>query len=230
MFEPVSIKVLRLLKSSSERLTQKDIADNIKEEQEYVNRALKKLAQIGVITREAELYYYKTIPRNDEFSGKMFKLYDKVVKKPFLIRGLLSIIPFRANAFFEILESEGFDREELNAFLEEDIKSGYVRRIRVIYIEREVSERSLSSLFRLYLRGRFLSLNEYEELKEVCNNSGIPLLEEDHLLGRYPPELANPALEYLKKENLRIEDRIREERAHMHRLSLRDGRVRNDEI
>ena len=46
-----------------------------------------------------------------------------------LIRGLLHQAPLQMNDFLSLLETEGYDREEIRSLLEEDITNGYVKKV-----------------------------------------------------------------------------------------------------
>jgi hypothetical protein len=91
----------------------------------------------------------------------------------------------------KILEEDGFDKRELNEFIEQEIRNGYLRRLRIAYIG-----------IRLYLFPRYipsywfhqlkiLDQDENEALKQKCRD--LELHEENYLLAQYSPELANPA-------------------------------------
>ncbi len=78
MFEPVSVKVLKLLKSDPRRLSPSLIADSIREEPKYVNRALGKLVEQDVLIEEGDFIATSSPPimRNSaqSYSSSMIKL------------------------------------------------------------------------------------------------------------------------------------------------------------
>jgi len=220
MFEPVLVKILKFLKSEPRKQSPAFIADSIREELRYVNTALKELVTRGVVVEEEGLFYYKSTPRNEELSRKMFVLYDKLLKRPLLIRGILSFTPVRESSFFSILEDEGLGREQTEAFLKEEIRRGYVRKVRMMYVERHSLCTSLAPFFRLLQRKGYLDHEEYKQLKERCKELGIPFTEEEYLVGRYPPELSQPAQEYLRKDKERLIDLLRDEGLRLRSLGL----------
>lgn len=79
MFEPVSVKILKLLKSNPRKLPRGLIADSIGEELKYVNRALQKLVEKDMVIEEGGHYSYKLTVANEELSAKLFQLYDRVI-------------------------------------------------------------------------------------------------------------------------------------------------------
>lgn len=206
---PTVVKVLKCLRDGKGGKTEEEISDSIKEGEYYVSEALERLVKEDIIAREGKLYHYNATPRAEDFSGKMFKLYEKVIQKlhkEWLVRGLLSSTPshypLRESTLVEVLEREGFDTEETSTFLAQEIEQGYIEKSKIVFMG---TKPSAIPPFRFCSRVRFTTLDEYEELKEEGKNSGLAIYEEDYLKGNYPPEVANPALEYLKRRRKEME-------------------------
>ena len=80
--EPVLLKSLKSLRATSDLLTERDIAQRVKEDQIYVAKALEKLIQRDIVTKNGEFYHYQNTPINEDFYQKILAVYDKVTKKP----------------------------------------------------------------------------------------------------------------------------------------------------
>jgi DNA-binding IclR family transcriptional regulator len=78
---PSLVKILRYLRNSRTGKTYADIIRGVPETQEFVDRALAKLVEEGVITEEGELYYYRPTPKAEEVSRKMFTIYEEVARR-----------------------------------------------------------------------------------------------------------------------------------------------------
>ncbi|MDI6806890.1 MAG: hypothetical protein QMD14_03725 [Candidatus Aenigmarchaeota archaeon] len=137
--EPPLVKTLKLLRDAKESLKEREIADRTKEKQDNINKALEKLVERNIVTKNGELYSYCATDQNEEFTQKMFAVYDQVIKKPrmeLIVRGLLSYqLPysylFPTKTLLKILENEGFDPRESITFLREEMKSGWISELEV---------------------------------------------------------------------------------------------------
>ena len=212
---PTIIKILRHLRTG-EAGTRADIIKAVTEGQEYVDRALSDLLSRGIITRQEERYAYSATLEADNFCEKLFALYHRLVRTPqkeSLVRGLLSQrnlrYLFRLRALLEILEKEGFAAEEVTSFLEDERRSGYISTVRVVF----VSQAPLPAP--LYIPAHYMSYfgnveaDEFEGLQERYRGSGRELKAEDYLIGTYPPEMANEAINYLDREKPEIIEALR---------------------
>lgn len=214
MFTPAITKVLKYLRENPTKKTKEQISSIIGEKQEYVNRALDKLVAIKVVAEEEGFYWYTFTLYSEDFSTKMLEVYDRVGKRPvkeLLIRGLICQIPshylFHAETLLEILEKEGLDRKELEEFLEREIEDGYLKKIRIIYLG--MGHLSLPLYIPSYYitHLRIVEWERYEGLK----HKGAESYEEDYLMGQYPPELAEPAKEYIERERKDVKDKLKKE-------------------
>ena len=130
---PISIKLLQILRENqTEEFTEEEIAKSLKEDQNYVNKALEELVKRGLIEKQTGVYNYLLNNRSEELYKKMVQLYEIVNRKQsekLLIRGLLCEGPLHMDGLLEILEIEGFNREEIMTILRKDIKEGYIKKI-----------------------------------------------------------------------------------------------------
>lgn len=156
IIEPVLLKSLKLLRDTSESLTEKEIAERIKEEQVYVAKALQKLRQRKVIAKHGELYSYQKTAINEDFSEKMLAVYNKIIKNSKLglvIIGLLSTVTqskhlLGQNTLLRVLEEEGFDEERINNFLAREIKAERIVKTKIAFISKNKTEIQLPPAIR----------------------------------------------------------------------------------
>jgi len=217
MFTPAIVKLVNYLKDTGAKKTQEELATIIDEPLEYVNKALGRLTAIDVVTHEEGGYLYHATPDSDQFSAQLVEVYEKVNRKPakeMLIRGLICQIPsqylFHIHTLLEILQQEGVEREEFDQFLEQEIDKGYLKRIRVVYIGKRISIIPIYIppyyFYRLHHLG-IIDHQEYDSLKQ--GDRDYEFQEEDYLIAQYPPELANPAREYIGRERGELRDNLR---------------------
>lgn len=153
IMEPSLLKSLRLLRESKALLTQKDLVERTNEAEVYVKRALGKLVERRIVAKNGEFYQYRQTSANEEFFKKMQAVYEKAIKRPkieLIVRGLLSdtlgaspyscyrnrvvvlrdglAVPhlLRLKTLLKVLEDEGFDSGEINAFLKEEMENGWL--------------------------------------------------------------------------------------------------------
>jgi len=217
MFTPAIVKLVRYLKDTGARKTQEELATIIDEPLEYVNKALGRLIAIDVVTQEEGGYLYHVTPDSDQFSAQLVEVYEKVNRKPakeMLIRGMICQIPsqylFHIHTLLEILQREGIESEEFDQFLEQEIAQGYLTRIRVVYIGKGLSIIPIYIppyyFYRLHQLG-IIDHQKYDSLKQEYKDDEFQ--EEDYLIARYPPELANPAREYIARERGQLRDNLK---------------------
>lgn len=209
---PVSIKVLKfLMVNQARKLTNREIADGIKEDQKYVDKALEELVERGIVVEKKNFYSYVSTNRSKEFSEKITKLYEKVTRmrlEKLLIRGLLCEGPLNMNDLLETLEMEGFDREEIRSLLEEDMKKGYIKKIKFPELRNLYYYYPFIRRFFWYFRQQPDERGDYERLGEYLKRQGLQVQEEDYLVGSYPKEIANIAREYVNSEHQEIRRKL----------------------
>lgn len=217
---PVSLKVLACLKENqSKNLNLSEIANKTKEDLEHVDRSLKELVQRNIVIRNEEGYSYVSSQRSDEFLKKIFELYDIVGRRhleKLLIRGLLHKAPLQMNDFLNLMETEGYDREEIRSLLEEDITNGYVKKVK--FPELNHLHYPFLRRFFWFIRKRPTNLTDYEGLTNYLKRQGLNIEEKDFLIGLYPSELLNPAKEYVDKEHKDLRRKMLYNSLHIHLL------------
>lgn len=154
--EPTIVKTLRLLRESKEALTAEEISDRIGEDTNSVRRVLLDMMKRGIIREIGSSYVYQRTPSNEEFAKRFLGIYDRLKGRPkieLIVRGLISsgiyLAPegklrirdiffggweyepylFHLGTLQRIIEEEGFGGEELNFFIDEEIKNGYMAKI-----------------------------------------------------------------------------------------------------
>ena len=216
---PTAVKVLKYLMDTPGSSPYHDIIRVTQEGQAFVDRALTELVTRGLVHRRGENhYYYSSTTEVDESCRKLFTLYEKVTARPqkeLLVRGLLSQpgprYLWRVGKLLQVLEAEGFDREDARRFLDQETSRGYVNKIRIMFVARIPF--TPPPFIPYYYMSDFRNVNakEYEQLKEQCHNLGLSMGEEHYVTGAYPPELSQPAVHYVEKEKRQIRDTLREE-------------------
>ena len=216
---PTVVKVLKHLMTAPEPSLYNDITRAVHEGQVLVDRALAELIGRGVVDMCGEAsYHYRATPETDEFCQRLFALYDKVMsrsQKELFVRGLLSQpgprYLWRISKLLEVLEREGFAREDAIQFLDQETKKGYIRRVKIIFVAR-ISFMAPPFIPYYYMSDfRNVDNDEYEQLKQQGDRLGFAMDEEDYLMGTYPPELSQPAVQYVEKEKRQIRDMLKEE-------------------
>ena len=202
---PTLVKVLRYLRGNAAPSTYNDIISGVDEGQALVDRALNKLIAEGIVDHRDEGYCYCATPRAEELCEKLFALYDRVAARPrleLLARGLLCQARghylLRMNTFLEVLEEEGFAREDVARFLDGEIERGYVKRTRGALAGRDSI---LPPMFvPSYYAFRQTSTRQRWQLDERFSELDRLSGEEDYLIGVYPVEVAEPAVRELERE------------------------------
>jgi len=216
---PAAVKVLKYLRDVSAPSTHNDISRAVREGQARVHKALTELVARGLIDRHGEdQYRYRATPEADELCQKLFVLYDKVSTRPqkeLLVRGLISQVSPRylwhMNKLLGVLEREEFSREDAVPFLDRETKKGYIKRVRMIFVAR-IPFTAPPFIPYYYMSDiRNIDPNEYEQLKKQCRNSDLLMNEENYLMGTYPPELSQSAVQYVEKEKRQMRDMLLEE-------------------
>ncbi|MFC2007343.1 hypothetical protein ACFLVB_01950 [Chloroflexota bacterium] len=218
---PTIVRILRYLREGTVHSTYSDIINNAVEGQASAGKALEKLTADGIIDKTGQRYSYHATTENDDFCNKLFALYERVVKRPqveVMIRGLLCQPArrylLRLDIFLEVFAKEGFSIEEVNRCLDEESASGYLKKVKLIFVVRESFPPP--TYMPLYYRSYLREVNpvEQEELKEYCSKMDITFSEVEYVTGDYPAELAEPAVQYLDKEKGYIKDWLKEEAFH----------------
>ena len=170
--ETALLKLLKLFRDTAQSLTEKQIADRIKEDQIYVAKALGKLREREVVVKNGEFYSYRKTLVNERLLERMLAVYDKISGRSeieSLIIDLLSAATqykclLRQNTLLRVLVEEGFDSDQILLFLDEELKEGRIRKLKVA-MKSEVEDFSpVPPAIPWYYTRRLLLLDE--ELKE----------------------------------------------------------------
>lgn len=203
--EPTLVKVLRYLQGNAAPSAYNDIISAVGEGQALVDRALSKLVAEGIVGSGDEGYCYVATRRAEDFCQKLFALYEQLAAQPrleLLARGLLcqasGYYLLRMDSFLQVLEEEGFAREEISRFLDGEIERGYVKRTRGTLAAR-VSI-SPPMFVPSYYALRHKEVRKRQQLKEGSSQSEPLSQEEDYLVGVYPPEVTQPAIQYMETQ------------------------------
>lgn len=216
---PTAVKVLKYLMDTPGPSPYHDIIRVTQEGQAFIDRALTELLARGLVRKRAKnRYCYSATTEADEFCRKLFTLYEKVMARPqkeLLVRGLFSQpgprYLWRVSKVLQVLEAEGFNREDASRFLDQEISRGYINRIRIVFVARIPFTAPPFIPYYYMSDFRNVDAEEYEQLKERCHNLGLSMGEEHYLAGAYPHELAQPAIQYVEREKRQIRDKLREE-------------------
>ncbi|MBI4332564.1 MAG: hypothetical protein HY673_14935 [Chloroflexi bacterium] len=220
MFEPSSLKVLRYLRGYRLPRTRNDIIQGTGETPDYVTRALSRLAAEKIVTEENGGYLFAPGPESDIIFVKLADvcaIVSRGTQLELMVRGLLCATPqpclVRISAVTGILASEGFSNEETMGFVQEEIRKGHVKKIKLLfYLRRQntlptyVPQEYVSPL-------SWVDMESYHQVGHYVgeDDPGYPSAHEEYLLGDYPREMANPAKEYLDTEKAYIKEKLREE-------------------
>jgi len=203
--EPTLIKVLRYLQRNAAPSAYNDIISAVGEGQALVDRALGKLVGEGIVESVDEGYCYLATARAEGLCQKLFALYEQVAAQPrleLLARGLLcqasGYYLLRMNTFLEVLEEEGFNPEDVTRFLDGEIERGYVKRARGALAGRVSISAPMFVPSYYALRGTGFRDQQQPGAWDADRDclSG----EEDYLIGVYPPEVAEPAIQYVETQ------------------------------
>ncbi|MFB0520655.1 MAG: hypothetical protein ACETWD_04405 [Desulfatiglandales bacterium] len=235
--EPSLLKSLKLLRETKEVVSEKELAERIKEDHGYVKKALKKLVERKIITKNGELYRYQQTSGNEEFFKKLQAVYEKAIKRPrieLIVRGLLSdteqsypyqcyrnrvvllkdgfAIPhlFRLKTLLKLLEDEGFDSGEIDSFLKEEIEKGWMGRVE-FYLG---SKENISSPFPPCIPFYYLWFEEGSRIRTYGRTREMELVVVYHgkgisTLAAYLSKIKQMSLEELEEYKRQFRERWR---------------------
>jgi hypothetical protein len=152
--EPILVRSLKHLRKTKGSLTAKSLAETLGEDHSHVEKALEGLFAKGFLKKEGEHYRYVASRKNEALLRKLFHVYERVASRPKidkLVRGLLApelpfyfkdpfLSPyflFHLPSFVRILKAEGFYKEEIKSFLEEEMKKGWMGKFEFYFGSKE---------------------------------------------------------------------------------------------
>jgi hypothetical protein len=186
----------------------------------YATKAIDILLAHGLITREKgrvrishDVGVTQKIHQIVSFYGDI----QKAARKGLMFRGILNATYYRClmhfGTFIDMMEYEGFDKEETISTLDEEKKQGYVQHLKIMYRSRLGLKHKFFPFIPLYYYPHFIAMDadNAQPLRARLENPGVTLAEEDYLLGNYPKELAAQSRDYILKEKNHIKEKIKNE-------------------
>lgn len=220
MFEPSSLKILKYLRGYRLPRGRNEIIQATGEAPEYVGKALARLTTEKIVREENGGYRYVGEERSETVFVKLTEvcaIVSRGAQLELLTRGLLCATPqpclVRLSAVTSILASEGYSHEETVGFVQEEIKKGYIKKVKLLFYLRRhnslptyVPQEYISPL-------SWVDMDSYHQVGHYIGEDGpgYPSAHEEYLLGDYQREMANPAKEYLDTEKSYIKEKLREE-------------------
>ncbi len=220
LFDTPSIpRILEILLESEEGRDEPMLLKAVGEAS-HAARAVDLLLTHGVIAREKGRL---RICPGSNVAHKVHQIVDfyrdiqRTSRKELMFRGILNATYYKClihfGTFIEMMEDEGFDREETARTLEEEKEQGYVQHLKIVYKTRTGLKHKFFAFIPLYYYPHFIVMdaNNAEPMRSRLEGAGISTTEEDYLLGNYPKELAAQARDYILKEKNHVKDRIKGE-------------------
>jgi hypothetical protein len=219
--ESALLKSLKLLRNTSELLTEEEIAARIDEERGYVARALEELAQRKVVAKTGEFYCYQKTSKNEKLSQRILAVYDKIgarQKRESLILALIHTAVhkylLRESTLLKVLEEEGFDLREVNNLLGEELEAGRIEKVQVTFVGKKGGGLLVPPAIPWYFvpsRLGPIKPSEYERLEQEWISEGSFIQKEDYLAANLSPGMANVVRQYPYKEMARVRKMIKGE-------------------
>lgn len=152
--EPVLLRSLKHLRQIRKALTVTTLAERLGEDVHLIERALEALLEKGLVKKEGDHYKYLSCKKNEALVRKFSEVYERLAKRPKidkLVRGLLApelpfyfrdpfLSPyflFHLPSFVRILKGEGFHKEEISSFLEDEMKRGWMGKFEFYFGSKE---------------------------------------------------------------------------------------------
>ncbi len=213
-------RMLEMLLECEEGRDEQALLRALGEEAPYAARAVDILLEHSVIAREKGRL---RICCDSKAAQRVHQIVDfyrniqRATRKELTFRGILNATYYKClvhfGTFTEMMEHEGFDKEETGRTLNGEVEQGYVQRLKIVYRSRSGLKHKFFPFIPLYYYPHFVVLDadKAEPFRARFENSGVALAEEDYLLGNYPKELAAQAREYILKEKNHIKDKIKDE-------------------
>ncbi len=186
----------------------------------YATKAVDTLLESGVIARERGRL---RICHNSGATHKVHQIVrfygniQRATRKQLMFRGILNATHYKClihfGTFIEMMEHEGFGKEETVATLDEEMKQGYVQHLKIVYKSRSGLMHKFFPFIPLYYYPHFIvtDAGNVQPLRSRLESAGVALTEEDYLLGNYPKELSAQARDYILKEKNHVKEKIKAE-------------------
>ena len=193
-------------------VSREDIADSTGLSSEEVGKILDLLLEKGTLRRFDGVLY--TIRTFEQIAPGLISIYTGMKSEEsleFAMRGALMIYsPLREDMLKRAMRDLGFSEKEVDDLIVRDLTMKYLKKVRAIHIGK------IRNGSRLVPVGFYAELDAdvhavMEKLLEYYRRLGFveEIFEEELLIGRYPPEMAQPARESIKKERIEVRNRLR---------------------
>ena len=213
---PAVPRVLRILLQGRQGTSEDSVVESFHDKL-CAQKAIDSLLDQGIIKRENGKLAIAEGEINSRTVGCIMQFYaavERTAKRQLLFRGILnaahhpSLVHFKT--FITLMEAEGFGADETGAALDEDSREGYVERVTIMYRAKEGLEHRRLSFIPLYCYPHFLMMKPESagHLRERLKRTGVAMIEEEYLLGRYPKELASQSRDYVAMEKRHIREKI----------------------
>jgi hypothetical protein len=186
----------------------------------HAAKAVDILLQHAIITREKSrlrISHGSGVTEKVQQIVGFYRDVQRTTRRDLTFRGILNATYYKClihlGTFMEMMEQEGFGREETTRTVDEEVKQGYVQHLKIVYRSRSGIKHKFFPFIPLYYYPHFIVMeaNNVEPFRAKLENTGIALIEEDYLLGNYPKELAAQARDYILKEQNHIKEKIKSE-------------------
>ncbi len=186
----------------------------------HAAKALELLLQHGIVARERG---WVRICEGTETACKVdqivafYKRVQRAARKNLVLRGILNATYYKClvhlGTFVQMMEHEGFDEAETLRTIDEEVREGYVQRLKIAYRSRSGTRHKFFPFIPLYYYPHFVVMDadKMQPLRSRLENPGVVLAEEDYLLGNYPKELASQSRDYILREKHHIKEKIKNE-------------------
>jgi len=210
---PVLVEVVIYIHDSQKGgFTREEVIDSTRLSPEEVDETLNLMIEKGLLKVFGNRFF--RTPAFDEMAPKLISIYSDLRGERSIelaLRGALSLYsPLREDMLKRAMLDLGFSAEEFDDLLIADIQKGYIRRVRAVHVGK------IRSGSRLLPVGFYADLDLdvrpfLEGFLEYYRRIGFieEIFEEVLLIGRYPPEIARPAREYIKNERVEVRNQLR---------------------
>jgi len=212
-------RILEILLESDEGKDESALLKSVGEAS-HATKAVAVLLEHGMIERRKGRL---RICQGNAISGRInqivsfYRDIQKTTRKELMCRGILNATYYKClihfETFLEMMENEGFDRNETMKTLDAEVRQGYVQHLKIVYRSHSGLKHKFFPFIPLYYYPHFIIMdaNHTGPMRSRLEGAGISLAEEEYLLGNYPKELSTQAREYIQREKNHIKDRIKGE-------------------
>ncbi len=210
---PALLQVVRYIHDNPKGSVRcEEIADSTGLTYEEVEEILTLLLERGVIKVFDGIFY--TTRAFDRIAPEFISLYEDRGSKELLeltMRGALSMYsPLREDTLKKAMFDLGFSHDGVTDLIVSDIEKKYIKKVRAIQIGKiQIGSRLVPVGFYAELDCDIQPI--IDEFLEYYRKIGFieHFFQEEVLIGRYRPEMAQPAREHIKKKRIEVRNRLR---------------------